>query len=144
MRKRSFISPISIISFLFALFISLPLSAQFLPAVDPADLVKEAPITQKDVDFAIKYCQLLKLFNVDKIEGAADQILDFLDNSGFTIERQVYAVRKVTITALLVSGGITVDEIKEDYLKPNALEKSVVERNLDALVKAINEAYPPE
>jgi hypothetical protein len=142
MRKSAFLFPLIVLSFFCVFFFSSQLKAQFIPSIGPEDLIKEPPLTQADIDFTIKYYQLLKLFHVDEEEDAPDKILDFLDNSGFTVERQAYASRKTTIVAAVLDGEITMDEIEGPYFLFNADEEELVKKNLPALNKAIDEAFP--
>jgi hypothetical protein len=142
MRKSVILLPLIVLSFFCVFFFSSQLKAQFIGAVDPNDLLKEPPLTQADIDFTIKYYQLVKLENVDQEEDAIDKIMDFLDNSGFTLERRRYAVNKIGVIMDVLSGEMKEDEIKESYFKSNDKEKELVKKNLPALTKALNEAYP--
>jgi hypothetical protein len=142
MRKNVILFPLLVLSFFCVFFFSSQLKAQFLPAISPEDLMKEPPLTQADIDFAVKYYQLLKLYNVDHEEDAPDKILAFLDNSGFSIERQAYAALKTMIVAGVVRGEIKKDELEGSYHMFNSEEEELVKKNLPALKKAVDEAYP--
>jgi hypothetical protein len=131
-------------AFFLALFFSSSLKAQFLPAISREDLAKEPPITEMDVLFTIQYFQQVKRFNEDQDEGAVDRIFEFLENSGFTIQRQSYAYQKTTAVLSVLNGELTMEELDEPYLKFNDDERRVVAENLSLLNDSIRAAYPPK
>jgi hypothetical protein len=138
---KKFIFAIS--AFVFAMFFASLAMAQFIPAVDHEELLKEPPLTQNDVEIYKKYHDLLYIWRTasdnDLAGKAADDLEKFVYESDFTTSRIHSAYGKIVYYIDVRNGKMNENEVEECY-STNEDEKRLLDKNF-ADLKAIDDKF---
>jgi uncharacterized protein YccT (UPF0319 family) len=136
MQKHIFAAAFAAAALLLAVSFPQSLSAQFVGAVDTEDLAKEGPLTQSDVNFFLKYNELVTAYNKSPDEAGENKIYAFMDSSGLAPPRISIAVNKTLYTYRVVTGEMAESQL-DPWFKPTDEEKRLVEENLPELKKSV-------